>query len=467
MSQASRTPAGDQSAAVRWVYRIVMLGGLALLWRLNAPGHMSVDSVLALHEGRFHARETWNPAIFGWLLGQADSLVTGQALAMGVGAAILFTAWAALASLRPRASWLAVVLALGAVALPQVVIYPGIVWKDVWFAESAIAGFVLLAFALKSSVPAARWGLLGLAAVSFAFAGLLRQNGLILAGAGAVAVAWAGSGVGWRRSLFGAAIWLGTVAVATLALSTYAQPQGADRPDDAGARGLRIVQTYDLVGAAARAPLPFSHIDAFNPQLDDFLRAHAREAYSPERVDTLDNDAALSDRLATIPANVIHTEWMELIVQHPGIYLKTRVADFRQVFATPVIDRCLPVHLGVDGPPKQMADLKLTRRWTPDDSRLYNYVTWFLDTPAYSHITYAMVALVVGLLLLWRRDPADLAIAGLMGGALAFAASFFIISIACDYRYLYLLDMAAITGVLYLALDPVLTRPKARRRARS
>ena len=113
-----------------------------------------------------------------------------------------------------------------------------------------------------------------------------------------------------------------------------------------------------------------------------------------------------------------------------------------------------------------MADLKLPRRWSLGDTRLYNYVTWFLDTPAYSHITYALVALVAGLMLLWRRDPADLAMAGLMAGALAFAASFVVISIACDYRYLYLVDMAAITGVLYLALDPVLTRPKGRRRVR-
>ena len=120
MSQASRTQASDQSAAVRWVYRIVMLGGLALLWRLNAPGHMSVDSVLALHEGRFHARETWNPAIFGWLLGQADAVVPGQALDMGVSIAVLFAAWAGLAGLRARASWLAVGLALLITALPVI-----------------------------------------------------------------------------------------------------------------------------------------------------------------------------------------------------------------------------------------------------------------------------------------------------------------------------------------------------------
>ena len=48
--------------------------------------------------------------------------------------------------------------------------------------------------------------------------------------------------------------------------------------------------------------------------------------------------------------------------------------------------------------------------------------------------------------------------AAFMAGALAFAASFFVISIACDYRYLYLLDVAGITGVLYLAADPRLRR---------
>ena len=49
-------------------------------------------------------------------------------------------------------------------------------------------------------------------------------------------------------------------------------------------------------------------------------------------------------------------------------------------------------------------------------------------------------------------------VAALLAGALAFTASFFLISIACDYRYLYLLDLAALTGVLYLALDPRLRR---------
>jgi hypothetical protein len=56
--------------------------------------------------------------------------------------------------------------------------------------------------------------------------------------------------------------------------------------------------------------------------------------------------------------------------------------------------------------------------------------------------------------------------AGLMFGSLGFAASFFVLSLACDYRYLYLVDMAGLTGALYLALDPTLRR-QSPTRARS
>jgi hypothetical protein len=52
---------------------------------------------------------------------------------------------------------------------------------------------------------------------------------------------------------------------------------------------------------------------------------------------------------------------------------------------------------------------------------------------------------------------------GLQLAAIGFAASFLVISIACDYRYLYFLDVAALTGLLYLSLDPAVWRRRARR----
>jgi hypothetical protein len=455
---------GRASARARWAYGIVLAFGLVLMLRLNLPGHLSVDSVLSLREGRLHVRDTWNPAIFGWLLGAFDRLWPGTALTVAASGALLFGSWGAMAGLRPRAAWSAPVLALGAIALPQVMIYPAIVWKDVWFAETAIAGFVLLAFAVQRPRGAGRAGLLALAAVLFAAAGLFRQNGLILAPAAAVAIVWTAWPRDGRGALAAGGAWLAGVAAATLALSILAQPQGPGWPDSGGAKGLRVVQTYDLVGAAARTPLPLPHIDRAAPAADDVIRSRAAFAFSPERVDTLVPDKRLQRALAQTPDAAIRADWLDLVLHHPKAYLAVRADVFGWVFATPVIDRCLPVTVGVDGPATALADLRMAPRRTHDDIRLFNYVTWFLDTPAYSHVAYAAVALVVGLILLWRREPADLAMAALMAGALAFTASFFVISLACDYRYLYVLDMAAITGALYLALDPRLGRRPVSRR---
>ena len=153
---------------------------------------------------------------------------------------------------------------------------------------------------------------------------------------------------------------------------------------------------------------------------------------------------------------------MQTLVEDPLGYAGRRLEVFRWVFLTPDIDQCLPVHLGVDGPPKQMQQLGIRpRQGELDDTRLWNYTTWWMDTPGLSHAAYAVVALLVAGVLLVRREAADIAMAGLMLSALSFAASFYVISLACDYRYLYFLDLAAITGLIYVALDPRIRRRTA------
>ena len=455
----SRAATGSGMLA-RWTLRLVLLGALLLMLRLNLPGHLTVDSVLALHEGRFGVRTTWNPAFFGWLLGVLDRIRPGTELAVVISGVLLFGAWALLPVLRPRTSWLAPIVALALVSLPQVMIYPGIVWKDVQFAVVAVAGFTLLALAVRDPARPTPWVCLVLAALLFAAAGLLRQNGLILALPAALAIAWARSGsAGWRRSLPLAMGWLVAVALLTFVLSAVAQPQGAGRPDSAGGKGVRLLQTYDLVAAVALDPaLTTPHLDRASPAVGPYLRAHAARIYAPERVDTIGWDPTLSRLLQTVPSEVIQREWLDLVTEDTGVYLHARALAFQQVLGTPAIDRCLPVSVGAEGPAPAMAALKMEPRRSADDQRLYNYATWFLDTPAMSHLAFAVIALAVGAFLLVRRDPADLAIAGLLAGALGFAASFFAISIACDYRYLYLLDLAAITGLIYLAIDPRLRR---------
>jgi hypothetical protein len=444
----------------RLVYLLIVAAAFALMLRLNWPGHLSVDSVLGLHEGRFGVRETWNPALFGWLLGVLDRLHPGGALVAVLDGVLLFGAWAALAALRPRASWLAPLVAVALLATPQALIYPAIVWKDVLFAAASIAGFVVLAFGarggLQRPLPT-----LAAAALLFAAAGLFRQNGLILAVFAALAllaVAWP---TGVRRAFALAGGWLAGVAALTLVLSIVAQPDGVGPPDSAGGRGVRILQTYDLVGAAAlQRDRAMPEIDARRPTLDDRIRADAPKLYSPVRADPMVGDKAFGEDMKALDKSALSAEWLRLVTGDTGLYLRLRADAFRWVFASPDIDKCLPVHLGVTGPPSALKDLGMPPRLNREDGRLFNYVTWFLDTPAMSHVAYAVLALGLAVVFLIRRDPADLVMGALMLGALAFTASFFVISIACDYRYLYVLDVAAITGALYLALDPRLRRAR-------
>jgi hypothetical protein len=451
----------------REAYWLVLALAYAAVLHYGWPGHLSVDSVLALHEGRFGVRESWNPAFFGWLLGVFDRVSPGGGLHMATLSGLLFLGWAGLAALRPRSGWIAPLVA-GLLALtPQVLIYQAIVWKDVAFANAAIIGFIALALAVRAPAGRTRWAWLAAAALVFAAGGLFRQNGLLVVAFAAAALAWTRASDGWLRSLGIAAGWAVSVALLTLLLSAVAQPQGVGRPDDAGSKGIRILQTYDLVGAEAIDPsrrLPA--IDKADPQAGDYIRETARLAYSPERVDTIGNNSTLERAVNRLPTAAIHADWLDLVTHDPGLYLKLRLGAYRWVVATPVIDRCLPVHLGVSGPAKALKDLHMPLRSDTRDHKLFNYVTWFMDTPAMSHLTYGAVALALALAFLIRRGPGDIPMAGLMTAALGFTASFLFISIACDYRYLYFLDLAAITGAIYFALDPTLSRRTEPRPAR-
>jgi hypothetical protein len=61
-----------------------------------------------------------------------------------------------------------------------------------------------------------------------------------------------------------------------------------------------------------------------------------------------------------------------------------------------------------------------------------------------------MIAIV---LLLLRRSDTDIAVAAMMASYLVFTLTYFFISLACDYRYLYGLDLSAMLGWFYMALD--------------
>jgi len=439
----------------RTAYRAVLAAGLLAMLGANLPGHLSYDSVAQLYEGHFHLRETWGPALYAWILGLFDAVIPGTSLYVTVSGAILFASLASFSDLRGRTSWLAAIAAALVVLTPQLLVYQAIVWKDICFANTAVAGLVCVAHALRVWPNAVRrWLLLAAALVLLAVASQVRQNGIIVAFFGAIALVWVAGGGRWLRGLAWGAGFLVAVGLMGQVLTLASIP--AKAPPDPGVKtGLGIVQNYDLMGAVTFDPsYRLSIMAKADPADAALIQERAHYAYSGRRVDYIDRDKTLTDAEWNVPPEATNRQWFDLILHHPMLYLRVRWEDFRWVFAPPVVDWCLPIYVGVDAPAEKMGPLNLAHRYSPADIQLANYSSWFLDTPVMSHVFYAALSLALAGLFAWRRQPADLVMIALQLSGVAFAASFFIISIACDYRYLYFTDLAALAGLIYAAVDP-------------
>jgi hypothetical protein len=453
--------AGPAESAPARAYRMVLGAGLLLALAVGLPGQMSLDSVVALTEARTGVRQTWAPPVASWVLKPFDHLVSGTGLYVAVSAAILFLSLMSLSRLRPRVSWWAVGLAAVFALTPQLLIYPGIVWRDVLFADLSIAGFVLLAHAARRWDEATPWLTLAAATACLAVAALARQNGLVLVLAAAAVAAWLLRGRGWRKAALYGLGGLVAAAVVALMVGRLATPAHTVAKLRLNAASL-ILEHYDIVGAQAHHPrLKLKEIGKADPAAEALIEAKASQIYSPSRVDTLDLDDTFRRTLWHVPDAAMHAQWRRIIVHYPAAYLLQRADVFRWTFLTPKLELCLPVQVGVSGPQGMLKDLDIQTGMDSRSQGLAAYARHFYGTPIYSHLTWALASLAVIGLLLRRRDPADWVIIALQGGALAFTASFFVISVACDYRYLYPLDVAAMTGLLYLVLDP----PRWRRAA--
>ncbi len=444
---ASRAPAGLVAGAISAV-------GAALTLALNLPGHLSFDSIVQLAEGREGVYGGVHPPVMSWLLGIADAARPGAALfvvfdtILIAGALIAFVLWGR------QTSWLAAPLGAAFVVVPQLLIYPAIVWKDVLFAGAAIAGFACMAHAATvwTNRPS-RYALLAAALLLLTLAALTRQNGATVLVFAAGAVGWIAGRSGEARKprsgwILGGAF-LAAGAVIGIAGSAALNAHTEDRT--IVGKQWESLQTFDLVAALTIEPrLNLSVLHLRSPWLEARLRTDGVGAYSPVRVNPL---APVLDRMNARPASagLIAAQWEALVQRHPLLYLRVRARALRWVLLTPVLKDCVPVFTGVDGPAEEMQSLGLVARKTPMDRALARYALAFAATPVYSHAAYGALGLVLLLGLLHRRRGPDIAVAAMLASAMAFALSFAVISVACDYRYLYYLDLAVIAASLYAA----------------
>jgi hypothetical protein len=154
---------------------------------------------------------------------------------------------------------------------------------------------------------------------------------------------------------------------------------------------------------------------------------------------------------------IVGKQWGSLVRDHPWLYLEMRARVWLTTLSTPASAACPMIITGVDGgDPDMLAQAGLRARDDAKDDWDEDYASRFLGGPLFSHVFYGalLIAALAWLALRWRRGdrgPEAIVTAALGLSALAFAASFFVVSIDCDYRFLYFLDVAAMAILSRLA----------------
>ncbi|MFA5495984.1 MAG: hypothetical protein WC247_14535 [Porticoccaceae bacterium] len=408
---------------------------------LGLPGHLSTDSIIQLYEGRTLHFISFNPPLMSLVLGALERLGSAPAGFVLISALLLAGgSWLALAGtarsgMEAAQKWRRI-LAAGLILNPVLLVYTGIVWKDVLLAHAVLLAFMLPDTLRSAHGPGRAAGTMLLLLLLAVIIGV-RQQGILFAIPLAVCAAWRCCNGLWPRLV--AILVLVAIPLATNKLATdFAYQHGLNELPPGGEVGLKILMHYDLVGMLSRG--------AQGAGMEAGILAEMQAEipkYSSYRVDTLDGVAVLywSQPLArTI------TMWLGEIKASPRSYAEHRLAVFSRVLGIGGVRDCLPYYRGVGGPVKHdlvsvelTALLGLTSGAGSWSRAIKGFAKVATHTPLFWHWCYLLAAAGLLLVFVRRRDwlPATL-----LGCTMAYMASYAVIGIACDFRYGYVLTVA-------------------------
>ena len=444
LTVAARGESAHPSAAPRdFVLGVILLqaaGGLAL----GLPGHLSVDSIVQLYEARTLHFISFHPPMMslllrvldGWGHGTASFVVLDQLL-LTASFALLF--WQRESHLR----WPAAVAAAPVVLNPLVLAYTGIVWKDVLMVYLATFGYVCLYVASNRSGSRRIASALG-AVLALALAASARQHALVLALPGAVYGALLLSDRPATRWGLALLLCAGVVGI-NIAIVAYADSVAVGEQVPRTEAGLRSLAIFDLAGIAANGgAIPDAAVAAQ-------VSAAFVPSYIPAQMGTLPEPVAGSP-LWRMKIPDLLALWGRTILHSPRAYLSHRAAHFGDLLWRP----CLLMYSGVKSTvyvPSLgrdiMPELGLAGRWDRRDRELKRWSDLLRNTTPMFNPVFGSVVLAVCAAALWRRDGAS-ALVVFAASTFLYSLAFAVIGLSCDFRYLYILPVAA--TVLLLAL---------------
>lgn len=433
------------------------IGLLLMLWVwlatvlvVNLPGHLTHDSLTQIAEGRSGFVRSWNPIFSSWIFGSLVNWTGGSEALVAVSATMLAASVYLLVQASPSQRLWPLIPSAALLFTPILLIHPGIVWKDVWFAHLSLLGFGMVALRAQGS----GWWT-EFAAIALLAAGMLsRQTGVLVAVIGLVALsvllhpAATNPLAGWltgRRALAFAGRLVLLLAAAN-ALSFWARSDMKHIEIGEVGTGFKLVAFFDMAGMLQADPgLRLQRLKDQGFETGEW-EAAARASFSAERIDRLDLRAMNGPRDLT--AQDILQQWFSLVVANPITYVTHRLQVYSWFGGLQDQRACIPIHVGVDaGPLTPDAGIKAQApRMSP---ALYRWSRDFVGTPYFAPLAWSGLSLLVGVLLLWAglwRDP----VFWVQVAGLGYSASYLIAGFSCDFRYSYFSVTAASIGIIRL-----------------
>lgn len=410
---------------------------------LSTGGHVSMDSMQQLFEAQTGRSVSWNPPFMSALLGaMGASVESGAGLATALFVAfVAFAFWSsalvvAASSTGSRVSFPALAACIALLLNPVLLLYAGIVWKDVLFAAMTVLSLSLALASLASGSFVVRVGLAVAAAALVGLMPLARQQGWVVGPIigllPVLAMAWSAIHGRKRRAVL-AVLPVAVALAAHISAADWSADQVADSDGKEMSVGFRSIQRFDLAGIEAyTSDGPLVRLGAPAAALDE-----VRTNYTPERIDFLGRSPQLAAFLASRDESLA-SDWRQAIIQHPHAYLTHRANAIAALLGVHRPGACLPVHLGHDGFDHQLNSLGLVRQADVIDRALYQAALPLFGTPIFKHWFYVGIGLFLLAVVIVRRRGRSRIVFLIAGSAIGlFYASFIPTAIACDFRYLF------------------------------
>ena len=433
----------DGRVAARVIAAMAFLLAAAAI-AVHAPGQVSMDTSVQLHEASIGRSISWNPPFMSALLRWLGGGELATAALVFLNSVLVYGAFvvvaASIAEARagegmPRiAAWrgfLAGVLVLN----PIVLIYVGIVWKDVLFCALMTAG---CAFGIAAGFGSRfrRWACATLSVVLLAATLLARQQGVFMAPLLLLLplIALSRDSRLVRPGL--AVLGLACFAIAGFGLQAAvdASIRGADgRSTSVGYRSIMIFNAAGIVSRSPRAAAEFA------APINAAQLAAVRSVYDPSRIDYLARAPLAEGWLGAHSNEALRQAWWSLVRQDPANYLGHRVTAFATLMGLRGVAATLPVHIGVDGNLAYLEAVGMSAGRDARDLFVYRVASSFFGWPVYRHFCWALLLAGAAIAIAVTRLPGRLrASAGVVILATALLyLSFLPTMISSDFRYLF------------------------------